>query len=278
MRRTAFALIAAGLVLAACADNKTPPPRQGYDAGGLPQLRCAPNLDGKIEAKELEPATGVAVKFLVSPPGKGRTVDLVGADRGGKFVWDLGADYADDQLATIQAGEMSEKWYLAAFPSATFAAPIDVAGNLEGAYAYSQGGILLLGLASRDPDGPGGKTLLVYDPPIAIYRFPLEVGKSWISTGTVTNGTLRGQPYAGKDTYEVKVDGQGEAILPDYTFSQVLRVRTTVTVSPSAGAPLVRRQTSFLYECFGEVARATSQDGETNDDFTNAAELRRLGL
>jgi hypothetical protein len=278
MRRTLSSLLAAVLALVACADNKTPPPRQGYEAGGLPQLRCAPNLDGKIEAKELEPATGVPVKLLVSPPGKSRTVDLVGTEQGGKTVWDLGADYADDQLATIQASDMSGKWYLATFPSATFAAPVDVAGNVEGAYAYSQGGILLLGLASRDPDGPGGKTLLVYDPPIAVYRFPLEVGKTWVSAGTVTNGTLRGQPYAGKDTYEVKVDAQGEVRLPDYTFTQVLRVRTTVTVAPSAGAPLVRRQTSFLFECFGEVARATSQDGETKDDFENAAELRRLGL
>jgi hypothetical protein len=38
----------------------------------------------------------------------------------------------------------------------------------------------------------------------------------------------------------------------------------------------VTRQTSFFFECFGEVARATSQPNETQDDFTTAAELRRL--
>jgi hypothetical protein len=32
-----------------------------------------------------------------------------------------------------------------------------------------------------------------------------------------------------------------------------------------------------MFECFGEIARATSQPNETNDDFTTAAELRRFG-
>jgi hypothetical protein len=57
----------------------------------------------------------------------------------------------------------------------------------------------------------------------------------------------------------------------------VHRVRTKVTVEPTVGATVVRRQTSFFAECFGEVARVTSADGETNEDFTSAAELRRLG-
>jgi hypothetical protein len=33
-----------------------------------------------------------------------------------------------------------------------------------------------------------------------------------------------------------------------------------------------------LFECYGEVARATAADGETNDDFINTSELRRLGF
>ena len=35
---------------------------------------------------------------------------------------------------------------------------------------------------------------------------------------------------------------------------------------------------SFLFECFGEVARATSHPGEQRPDFSNAASLRRLTL
>jgi hypothetical protein len=41
---------------------------------------------------------------------------------------------------------------------------------------------------------------------------------------------------------------------------------------------IVRRQVGWVFECFGEVARATAADNEPNDDFTTTAELRRLGL
>jgi hypothetical protein len=46
---------------------------------------------------------------------------------------------------------------------------------------------------------------------------------------------------------------------------------------PAAGQTQVTRQVSFMFECFGEIARATSLPGETNDDFTTAAEIRRFG-
>jgi hypothetical protein len=94
----------------------------------------------------------------------------------------------------------------------------------------------------------------------------------------VKNATLRGLPYAGQDSYAISVDAAGELILPSITFTQALRVRTTVTATPAAGAAVTTKQVSFLFECFGEVARATSQTGETQDNFTTAAEVRRLGL
>jgi hypothetical protein len=94
----------------------------------------------------------------------------------------------------------------------------------------------------------------------------------------VKNGTVRGLAYAGKDTYETQVDGLGELRLPDLTFQQALRVRTRVILQPAVGATVITRQTSFLFECFGEVARATSVQNEENEKFTTAAEVRRLGL
>ncbi len=278
-RTIALALLALAGVAVGCGDNRTPQPTHpDYDAGGLPQLSCIPNLDGRIDADELGPALGVPVHYLVSPSGKTRAVDLAGSvDAQGHTVWDFGADYADNQVATIEASSVSGKWYAGSFPGATFVAPVDAGDTLEGAYTYSQAGVTLRGIASRDPDGPGGKTLLVYDQPVTVYRFPIVVGDSYVSVGNVTGGTLRGLPYAGKDTYQVSVDGSGEVTLHDYDFTQALRVRTTATVEPSAGAAVVTRQTSFLFECFGEIVRATSQPGETSDDFTTAAELRRLG-
>jgi hypothetical protein len=50
------------------------------------------------------------------------------------------------------------------------------------------------------------------------------------------------------------------------------------TTFSAGGAPQINRQVSFLSECFGEVGRASSQPGETNDNFTTAAEQRRLGM
>jgi len=276
VRRSILASVS--LLLVACGDNKTPQPiHQPYDSGTLPQLSCVPNLDGQIDATELQPALDNPVHYLVSPAGATRQVDLAGqVDSQGHRVWDFGSDYADDQVATITATGIAGKWYASSFPSATFVAPFDAGDTLEAIYAYNTTAIVLLGLASRDPDGPGGKTLVSYAPPIALYQFPLHVGQSYQSSGTITNGTLRGLPYAGTDTYDIAVDASGQLTLEAYTFSQVLRVRTTATVAPSAGQSITTRQTSFFFECFGEVARATSEPGETNDDFTTAAELRRL--
>lgn len=272
IRRMAF------VVLVACGPNKTPQPtHQPYEAGALPQLTCLPNLDGQIDATELQPVLGNPVNYLVSPQGMTRTVDLTGnVNDAGVRTWDFGADYASDEVATITATSPAGKWYAGSFPGATFVAPFDAGDSVEAVYAYSNTAITLLGLASHDPTPATGQTLLVYSPPIELYRFPLSVGVTYTSSGTITNGTLNGLPYAGTDTYDINVDASGQLTLESYVFTQALRVRTTVTVAPSAGQSIVTRQTSFLFECFGEVARATSQPGESNDDFTTAAELRRL--
>jgi hypothetical protein len=62
------------------------------------------------------------------------------------------------------------------------------------------------------------------------------------------------------------------------SFTQVHRISTRVTVQPSSGPAVTRRSVSFVFECFGEVARATSRDGEAASDFRVAQEVRRLGL
>ena len=97
-------------------------------------------------------------------------------------------------------------------------------------------------------------------------------------TALEIDGTLRGLPYAGKDTYEVTADGVGEAVLPSLTFTQAHRVRTKVTVAPAVGASTSRRQVSLFFECFAEVVRATSKADESELDFATAAELRRIGF
>jgi hypothetical protein len=66
--------------------------------------------------------------------------------------------------------------------------------------------------------------------------------------------------------------------LPQLIFTDALRVRTRVLLQPAVGTATSRRQTSYFFECFAEVARAVSLDDEPNEDFTVASEVWRLGF
>jgi hypothetical protein len=269
------------LALAACGPNDTHPTttHNPYVAGSEVPLSCVPNLDGKLEAAEMPVALGATVTYLVSPAAQQRPVDVAGkVDGAGHRLWDWSRPDSTDQAATIGPSTLTGRWYAAQFPEGAFVAPVDAAAKTEGVYRRTDAALELLGIASAKPDPAEGKTLLVYDRPIALYRFPLEPGAEWVSSATTSNAMLRGLPYAGRDTYEVKVDAAGHLALPDLEFTQALRVRFKITIAPAAGAAIVQRQISFVSECFGEVARATSRLDEPADDFTTAAEVRRLGL
>ena len=273
---TVFVVVA---VLAACGENQTHPDRASYDAGPEQPLSCVPNLDGQIVRGELGAAIGVPARYLVSPTGVARTVNLNGSvDAAGHKIWNWSADYADDQAATIVASAPAGKWYADKFPGAQFVSPFDAGGAIEAVYSEDDSAIYLLGLASAQQSPADGQTLYVYDAPVPFLRFPLAAGKSWTSVGATKNQVLRGLPFAGKDTYEVTVDAAGQLVLPDLTFTQALRVRTKITIEATVGATTTQFQDSYFFECFGEVARATSKINETNADFTSALEMRRLGL
>jgi hypothetical protein len=273
-------LSASCLSLAACGDNLTVPTHPGYDAGGgggdAGALSCVPNLDGKVDAAEFKAVLNTPVSYLV---GQNRQVDLVGLkDGSGVLTWTFSQDFADDASVTISASDLNGKWYQASFPEGQWVAPSDLAGTIDGVYAADDQAIYLLGLASTEENPMSGKTLLVYDTKVAVYRFPLEPGASWTSVGHITNAVVGNLPYTGTHTYEIADDAIGQLALHALTFTQVHRVRTTLTITAPAGPDTtVKRQTGFVYECFGEVTRATAAINEPNENFTTAAELRRLG-
>lgn len=296
MNKTALMLF----LLVACDSNQTPVPGHeqyvapgtdvatGYaaDLAGDPYqppdpavLECMPNLDGKISADELQAAFGVPISYLVNPANTERTVDLVGvAGEGDTLVWDWSVDRADDQVATFVATKVEGKWYADSFPTGEFVTSLDAGGTVDNVLRLDSEALWLLGVASSEQSPAAGQTLLVYDNPIPLFRFPIEPGSKWAASSNIKGGKLYGLPYAGKDTYEFSVDGIGELALRDLTFTQALRVRTKTTVSPAVGKAVSKRQVSFMFECFGEVARATSRNDETAEDFTKAVEVRRLGL
>jgi hypothetical protein len=267
------------LLLVGCQPNRTHPMRMMWDAdAAVPPLGCVPNLDGMIERAELEPSIGTPVSFLFSPSGEDRDVDLVGAEIGdGLRHWDLGVDYGSDRVGRIVALDPHAQWYASTFPTAQVAVPTDPGGAIDALYRLDDAGFYLLGLASHTMDPPEGRTLLPYTTPIVLFQLPLVPGQSWISAADVT-GTIRGLPYAGHDTYENEVPAMGELVLPDLTFTQAMRVATRVTISPTAGAPVLRRQSTFVFECFGQVASVTARDGDDVQDFTTAATMQRFGL
>jgi hypothetical protein len=294
MWRSAFPLL---VLLVACEANKTHLPNGNpYEAGMQPPLSCVPDLDGIIQPSELQPVLNMPASYTVNPAGTTRPVDVEGTtDSSGHLVWDWGASYAGDQVANIEATSLSGKWYASSFPSAAqepgkqlFVTPFDPGDVLEGVYAQDDTGLYLLGLASSQQSPPGGQTLYVYQSPITLYPLPLQVGAAWKSVGVVRNGSmLAGLPYAGQDEYDGTDDATGELLLPDFKLTQAHRIRFTVIATPAVGTgPIVTRQVSFLFECFGEVGRAKSQsvmEGDAgaaaiNPNFTTAAEIRRLGM
>ncbi|NUN12409.1 MAG: hypothetical protein HUU55_02100 [Myxococcales bacterium] len=272
-------VLAVSTFFTACEDNRTFPTIAGYTAPVAQPLQCVPNLDGVIEATELQAAIGVPVSYLVSAAEQIQPIDTKGlVTSDGKRIWDWSADRATDQIATLSAEVMGQRWFADEFPNGAFIVPFDAGATVESVYQHNADGLWLLGVASSKENPPEGKTLLIYDKPIALFQFPLEVGKNWVSSANIKNGVLRGLPYAGKDIYEVSVDASGELLLPDIAFSQALRVKTRVVVQPAVGQAQERRQVSFVFECFGEVARAVSENGAQEDLFSNATEVRRLGL
>jgi hypothetical protein len=275
----ALALLLAAATGGACGDNQTHPAHDTYTPGTPAPLPCLPNLDGQIDASEMKPVIGPVASYLVPPAGTERMVDVAGTtDVAGAHVWDWSTDLADDQILHVQASTLDGKWYAAAMSGGQFTTPFDAAGTTDAVYTIDDQALWLVGLASTEEQPATGQTLLRYGSPIAVLRFPIAPGAHWTSTGVVQGGMLRGLPYAGRDTYDVSADAMGLLELPDLSFTQAHRVRTQVSVEPAVGVPVSTRQVSFLFECFGEVARATSRPEEPNDDFTTAAEVRRLGL
>ena len=278
MRSLSFVLLVAVAGISGCAgENLTEPALDPYDPGPGSTPVCMPNLDGRIDATEMPVALGLPVSFRVSPNGEERTIDVAGLQEGSQILWDWSGT-ANDQVFQMIPTPLAGFWFADEFPGGSFVLPVDPSGSTLGVYSRTDDAVRLHGVASADETPASGKILLPYDDAIDLYRFPIEPGSAWTVTGTITSGTWNGAPYAGYDEYEVAVDGRGTLALPELTFTEAHRVRTNLTVQPAFGFPTSRRLVSWMFECFGEVARAQSRLDENAENFTVASEVRRLGI
>ncbi len=262
-------LLMAGLAGCGVDGNLTPQPDVPVS---LPA--CVPNRDGAITADELPIALGATSTYYT---GTGRAFDAVGTVRGDTRVYDLSQELPDDVVIELGPTALGAQWYAASFTQGQFT--VAAGSGLDGIYHQDAQALWLDGIASHDESPPAGKTLVRYPQPLPVLRFPIVEGLAYTVTAAIPDGIIAGLPFIGTDELSVDVSGTGRLDLPYVRFSPVLRVRTRVTRKPSTGTPVItKRTTLWLFECFGELARAESNPNEPDPDFTTASYLRRFAL
>lgn len=274
MRR--LLVLLAFLALPRCGPNQTVVEPEAYPPGTPAVALCQPNLDGVVDGAEFQVQPGQPVRYLINPAGVTRQVKALTAPVTGTARFDLSAVYPDDLRLEIAAGTASGQWFSSRFPRASFTLPFDAGKTVLSLFRNDAEALSLLGFASVNDDA--NRTVIVYEQPVPIFRFPVQVPDSGVTVTKTTDSQFLGNPYVSEDTYERTVDGAGSLELPDLTLDRVVRVRTVIRQRPAIGPEIRRIQYSFIAECLGEVARITSKDGETNPSFEEASEVRRLGL
>jgi hypothetical protein len=251
------------MFLVGCGTNQTPQPEP------MPTLpNCVPNRNGEITVDELPIALGATVDYYASPANAERDVSLGGT------AWDLSEERADDVVVAIGPVALRDQWYAAELSTGQFV--VDAGLGLDGIYHQDAQGLWLDGIASQ-AESP--RTLIKYAQPLPVLRFPLRGDDSYETTVDITDSSISGLPFIGTDTLAVEITGDGRLDVPYVEFSPVMRVRTLATRTPSTGTPVVtKRTTIFMFECFGEIARAESRTDEQSPEFTKAAYLRRFAL
>lgn len=244
-------------------------PGDGGPSGDGSAASCRPNHDGTITRAEVPFAAGRVATFRVATDV---TVDTAGTlQQGGAHLWDLVGPYDGDDDVQTTLEPLSGAWFAADFDGATYTTPLSATQDLIGVFEITDTALLLRGVVS--PNGGPTRTELSYDPPAVLLQLPLTTTTQWSSTSTVS-GVASGVASYYSEKYESRVDATGDLDTPYGTFP-VLRVRTLLTRTVGAAVVTVR-SLQFAAECYGTVATVTSNQYESEVDFTSAAELRRL--
>jgi hypothetical protein len=230
---------------------------------------CQPNQDGTITREEVPLQAGLKANFRVAQNASVDTLGVKNAD--GSRSWDLSGPLAGDHLQLVETQPLAGSWFASKFPGASYAARLSDSQSLLGVFEITSAALLLKGVVS--PEDGLQKTELVYDPAVTVLAFPLEEGKTWQTTSTVS-GFAQGVLASYTEKYDYAVDAHGELKTPFGSF-QVLRTRVVLTRTIGLITTTLR---TFLFsaECFGTVASIVSQDNEPNTEFSKASELRRL--
>ncbi len=275
---SAVSCAAALLCAAACAPAGLPPARA---VPSPPLPLCQPNLDGVITRAELPFVVGATAYVRVGFDVAVNTRGDEGQD--GARVWDLSRPSSDAQpRGALTVSALGDQWFAPQFPDATLVGPLAVDNALVGALSITDAGVFLHGAASSQPQPAQGRTLLVYQQPVMLYPFPLQVGAHAQTQTQALGGVVSGIPFAVDDTTTIDVTAHGQLVLPDMLFDDLLRVTVRLQRVPIAGIAVQQVTHIFVNECLGEVARMVSPAvplSETLDDaFPVAAEVWRLSF
>jgi hypothetical protein len=230
---------------------------------------CQPNHDGTITRDEVLMAAGKSATFRVAVD---TDVDTAGElQTGGDRIWDLTGALTGDDDIEINLLSLADTWFEDLFPGASYTTRLSQSEELLGVFELTDTRLLLRGVVS--PEAGIYRTELTYDPPATILEFPITSSSSWSSTSTVS-GLASGVYSYYTEEYQSQVDAIGTLSTPFGDFP-VQRVR--VELDRLVGTvPVNLRSFSFLSECYGTVATITSDEYESEVDFTHAAEVRRL--
>ncbi len=231
---------------------------------------CNPNHDGIISLDELPFAAGRMGKFRIATGATWNTAGVAATN--GQRRWDLTGALSNDQDRDLALGAPAGMWWAADYPTATYATPLSSSSDLRGVFQLGSANLNLLGVVS--PDGGTYKTELAYDPPVQVLAIPMQAGSTWSSTSTVS-GYAQGVYGVYTEAYESHVDQVGTMVTP-YGEFPVLRVATALTRTSGFTTLATSRTYTWVAECFGPVATATSQNFESSNEFTDIAEVRRL--
>jgi len=262
---------------ASTSDAETGAPTDGSTTNDAstdaPVVGCVPNKDGVITREEVPLQAGLTAKYRVGTDENVSTAGNVVA--GGKRSWDFSGALASDVTVLLETQPLAGKWYATKFSGATYALKLAEGSDLLGVFETAPGALLLRGVVSPSDDA-FTKTELTNAPSVSTLKFPLKVGNpAWTADVTVTGtaqGVFLGLGYTEK--YESVVDAQGTLKTPLGTFD-VLRVKTKLTRTIGVVTTVIRTF-AFVTECYSTVALVTSQDNETNEEFTSAKEIRRI--
>lgn len=202
----------------------------------------------------------------------------VGAAGAGQ-IWDFRTQIINGENLTIHYSLPQNTPFAQEFPQANFAQSIDYAGEFTGTYySYSTVGVnawTQIGEAFISQDTASVDTLSE-----ALFPLPLQFNQTWTATTSDSFGDPVTFAIVVKTSAVESVDAWGTVRLPSGDMS-CLRIRSddALITALYMGGVLLQSDTStsitysWITKSHGGVVGITSEDDETNPNFTNASSI-----